>query len=128
MPPLDATIVTAIIGVLGTVVVAYLGFAAKRTESKNSKDRQGVEALTQAVQEWRIIAERAEAKADLAYKEAQEAKEAAKRAEHDTVELIKYLRRTWQGFLDGSIPPPLPIPNRLRHLISVEDFPYDDEK
>jgi len=128
MPDIDATVVTAIIGVLGTVVVAYLSFAAKRTESKNNKDRDGVEALTSAVHEWRAIAERAENKAELAFREARAAKEAAERAEHDTIKLVEYLRQTWQGFINGTIPPPLPIPEKLSHLISYDDFPYEENR
>lgn len=128
MPEIDSTAVTAIVGALGAIVVAWLSFAAKRVENRNNKEKQGVEALTLAVQEWRVIAERAEEKADQAYKEAVSARAAAERAEHDTIKLVEYLRATWRGFINGTIPPPLPIPERLSHLITNDDFPYEKNR
>lgn len=124
MPELDGTMISALFAAIGAVVVAYLGYAAKQAESKNNKDKQGIEALTAAIQEWKSIAERAERKAELAYQEAKAARESAERAEHDTVALIKYMRVLWQGVINGTVPPPPPIPENLKHLISSADFPW----
>lgn len=122
---LDASILTAILGVTGTISVAILAFLAKNVEARNAKEKTGLDALVGAVAEWRAIAEHAQITADKAMEEAKLARAAAEQAERDTISLIEYLRKTWKGFMDGTIPPPLPIPRRLQHLITMEDFPHE---
>lgn len=124
---IDSIVITAIISVVGTIVVAWLAYQAKRLEAKSGRESAGVTALTSAVAEWKHIAERAEDKADQAIKESHEAKLASQRSEQDTVSLVEYLRMTWAGIMKGVVPPPMPIPERLKHLIDEGDFPWETQ-
>ena len=114
---------TAVVGALSVVGSAWIAFKAKNLETKSGKESAGVTALTAAVQEWKDIAKRADEKADAALAQAQQATHTAERAERDTVTLVEYLRDTWLGFITGTVPPHLPIPESLRHLLSPRDFP-----
>jgi len=120
---MSETLVAALAAAAGSVVVAVMAYLAKRVESSSNKDKTGVEALTQAVQEWKAIAVRAETKADRAMQEATAARASAERAEKDTISLVDYLHDTWIGVITGTVPPHLPIPTTLQHLLSDRDFP-----
>lgn len=120
---MSETVIAALAAAAGSCIVAFMAYLAKRTESHSSEEKTGVEALTQAVQEWKEIASRAEIKADRAIMEATSARVSAERAEKDTISLVDYLHDMWIGVITGTVPPHLPIPKTLQHLLTDRDFP-----
>jgi hypothetical protein len=120
---MSETLVIALSTAVGSVFVALLAYLAKRTETHSTNEKTGVDALTQAVQEWKDIASRAEEKADRAISEATAARLSAEKAERDTISLVDYLHDMWIGVITGTVPPHLPIPKTLEHLLSDRDFP-----
>ena len=127
-------ILIAVVAALSSSVVAALTYLGVRIQSRSQKDTAtvsvGATELIAAVEKWQQIAERAEIKADEAIRrsgaaeyEARTARELNERLQQDTVALVSYLHATWAGVLTKRVPPHLPIPNRLQHLLSDTDFP-----
>lgn len=127
-------VLVAIVGALSGVVVAAITLLGVRVQARSQQTTGaasvGATELIAAVQTWQQIAERAEIKADEAIRrssaaeyEARTARELNERLQQDTVALVSYLHATWAGVLTKRVPPHLPIPDRLRHLLSDTDFP-----
>lgn len=138
---MNGPVVVTIVSVIGTVIAAWLAYQGRKTEvrsqAKTTEVSVGASSLAEAVEAWKAIAEDAKSTAVAARTEAAEAlrrsaaaeyearaaREQNERLEMDILSLVGYLRAMWSGFVNGTVPPHLPIPERLRHILSDSDFP-----